>query len=143
MISNKDLDAALERLSKLTSVEGEIGYRASWLVGLIYIDKGQFEQARATIEANPTLSKDVLGKEMTARIALLEGNNALADTIYNSIESTSSEAKSYLARKAFEQKDWKKARELTEQLLRDYPTNGLLQQNLTKIIEEQSKAEAK
>ncbi len=143
LIANKDLDAALERLTKLTKVEGEVGYRASWLVGLIYIDKGQYEQARTTIDAQPTLSKDMLGKEMMARIALLEGNTALADTIYNSIESTSSEAKSYLARKAFEQKDWKKARELTEQLLRDYPTNPLLQQNLTKIIEEQSKTETK
>lgn len=143
MIANKDLDAALDRLSKLTKPENEIGYRASWLVALIYIDKGQYEQARATIEAQPALSKDVLGKELMARVALLEGNNALADTIYSSIESTSSEAKSYLARKAFEQKDWKKARELTEQLLRDYPTNTLLQQNLTKIIEEQSKTETK
>lgn len=143
MIANKDLDAALDRLSKLTKIEGEIGYRASWLVSLIYIDKGQYEQARAAIEGQPTLSKDVLGKEIMARIALLEGNIALADTIYNSIESTSSEAKSYLARKAFEQKDWKKARDLTEQLLRDYPTNALLQQNLTKIIEEQSKTETK
>ena len=141
MISNKDLDAALEKLTPLTKVEGEVGYTASWLVGLIYIDKGQYDQAKSTINAQTTLSKDVLGKEMLARISLLEGNTAAAEGIYNSISTTSSEAKSYLAKKAFEQKDWKKARELTEELLRDYPTNPLLQQNLTKIIEEQGKTE--
>lgn len=141
MVSNKDFDAALDKLTPLTKLEGEIGYTASWLVSLIYIDKGQYDQAKAAIEAQPTLNKDVLGKEIMARIALLQGNTAAAEGIYNSIATTSSEAKSYLAKKAFEQKDWKKAREITEELLRDYPTNPMLQQNLTKIIEEQNKTE--
>jgi hypothetical protein len=98
--------------------------RAAWLISLIHIDRGQYTEAKAIIEGQPKLADNVTGKETLARIALLEGNNELANKLYLAIEKVSPEAKSYLARKAFIEKDWKTARELTEDLLRQYPTNS-------------------
>ena len=121
-MANSNPDAALDHLSKLAKEDNDVGMRAAWLISLILIDKGQFAEAKAIIESQPRLAENVLGKETLARIALLEGNNDLANKLYQSLEKVSAEAKSYLARKAFMDKDWKKAHELTEDLLREYPT---------------------
>ena len=142
LAANGKPDQALDRLTKLTQDHNDIGYKASWLVSLIYIERGQYNEAKEAIEAQPALAKDLVGQETLARIALLQGNTVLAEQLYSAIESKSAEAKSYLARKAYAEKNWKKARELTEQLLLEYPTNALLQENLKKIIDEQNKAKS-
>ena len=139
LAANGKADKALEYLTKLTKEQDEIGSRATWLVSLIYIERGQYKDAKDTIELQSLFAKELLGQETLARIALLQGNAVLADQLYTSLEGKSSEAKSYLARKAFNEKNWKKARELTEQLLIEYPSNVLLRDNLKKIIEEQNK----
>ncbi len=136
LIASGNPDAALEQLLKLTKEQSDVGYRASWLVSLIYIERGQYAEAKTILNGQPKLAAAVVGKETFARIALLEGNTDLATTVYESIEKDSPEAQSFLARKAFLDKDYKKARELTENLLRQYPTNQLLQENLKKIVEE-------
>lgn len=139
LIASGNNDAALEHLKKLYQENSDIGKRSAWLMSLIYIDRGDYKEAKEIVHSQPLLEKDVLGQETLARIALLEGNTALADKIYSSLETVSPEAKSYLARKAFTEKDWKKAKELTEELLKEYPTNLLLQENYKKILEEQNK----
>lgn len=74
-------------------------------------------------------------QEMTARIALKEGNREVAEKIYDTIADKSYEAKSYLARKAFQENNFQKAQVLTEELLKKYPNNALLLDNLKKIQE--------
>jgi len=133
MIAEKSPEAGIEILEKLQSVKGDIGLRAVWLISLVYMDQGEAEKAKEAIENNPDLANSVLGKETLARIALLEGNTATAVTLYESIAGQSSEAKSFLARKAFNEKNWKRARELTISLLKEYPNNPLLRQNLERI----------
>lgn len=140
LIANHNYDAALERLNKLYKDNSEIGRRSAWLMSLIYLDRGEYSESEAVIRAQPLLEKDIIGQETLARIALLEGKPEQAEKIYLALEKQSPEAKSYLARKAFAEKDWKKARELTEDLLREYPTNALLQENYKKILDEQSQA---
>lgn len=140
LLANGNAEAALDHLTSLAKDDNDIGIRAAWLVSLIDIDRGQYNEAKEAIQAHPKLVESVLGKETLARIALLEGNNDKAYKLYREIEKVSAEAKSYLARKAFLEKDWKTAHELTEELLREYPTNTLLQENLKKIIEEENKA---
>lgn len=137
LATTKQTDAAIEKLQKMAVEPSEIGMRAAWLVGLIYIERGDYALAEKTIDAQPLLAKDNLGKEMKARIALLKGDEPLAAQIYTSIEGSSSEAKSYLASKAYAAKDWAKAKQLTEELLKLYPDNALLYENLKKINEEQ------
>lgn len=136
-IASNSPDAALAQLKQIVNDSSNIGYRASWLVSLLYIEKGDYKAAEEAIKNNARLAQDVLGKETLARIALLEGNTEQADKMYSSIEKQSAEAKSYLARKAFNDQDWAKARELTEELLKDNPNNPVLQDNLKKIIEEE------
>ncbi len=142
MISGGDSAAALEKLNKLAKQDSDIGYRAAWLASLIYIDKKDWKNARNTILSQPRLVNDILGKETLARIAYLEGDTSLANKLYTQIEKISPEARSYLARKAYAEKDWKRAKELTEQLIKDYPDNPMLQENLKQIAEEQTKAES-
>jgi predicted Zn-dependent protease len=72
-------------------------------------------------------------QEMNARVALQEGNQKLAEKIYETIADNSFEAKSYLARKAFRERDFSKAQLLTEEMLKKYPDNQLLLENLKKI----------
>lgn len=101
--------------------------------------KKQFSQAQEIIEDNPKLAQDLLGRETLARIAMLQGDLDLADSLYASLERESSEAKSYLARRAFAEKNWKRARVLTQELLKQHPSNKLLIDNLKKIHEEEKK----
>lgn len=145
LIAENSPQAALDILSKLAALNNNIGYRASWLESLIYIDQKNYAKARQTITNQPKLKNDVLGQETLARIALLEGHDDLADKIYTSLEGKSIEARSYLARKAFQAKNWKKSRELTEQLLKEFPNNITLRENLKQIItaEEKEKDTAK
>jgi len=71
--------------------------------------------------------------EQRARQAHYAGDIKLAQTLYNTIIDQSTEAKSYLARQAFVDKQWIIARELTIQLLKEHPGNKQLWDNLSKI----------
>lgn len=137
LVASGSHDSGMEQLKKLYKEQNDIGYRAAWLLSLLYIEKGEFKNAKETVEAQPKLAQDILGKETLARIAMLEGNSQLADQLYTEIEPKSSEAKSYLARKAFAEKNWKRAKELTQQLLIEFPNNPLLVENMKKILEEE------
>lgn len=137
MIAGGDGEGALTKLQKIAKQDNDMGYRAAWLASLLYIDKKDWGNARSVIYAQPRLVNDISGQETLARIALLEGNATLADKLYAAIEKKSPEARSYLAKKAFEEKNWQKARELTEQLIKDYPDNATLKENLNIIIREQ------
>lgn len=50
-----------------------------------------------------------------------------------------SEAKALQARKAFEDKDWKRAKEITEALIKQFPDNLILKENLHNILLEEKK----
>lgn len=141
LIAEGNSEEALSKLIKLSKTETEIGYRSAWLSSLLLMEKGNYEQARIMIYSHPQLVHDLLGQETLARIAHLEGDSDLANRLYAALEQDSPEARSYLARKAFNDKDWKRARELTEQLIKDYPDNPLLKENLQKIIEEEKKVQ--
>lgn len=136
LIANGSPDAGMEKLTPLVDDTTDVGFRAAWLVSLLQLERGQYDQAKAMITSHPRLAQDLLGKEALARIALMQGDTALADKLYGAIESQSWEAKSYLARKAYEDKNYPKAKELTELLLQEFPNNVLLRQNYQKIIEE-------
>ncbi len=143
LVSTGSPDAALEQLKKLSSLDSDIGFRSAWLVSLLYIEKQDYAKAREVVTAQPRLSKEIIGKETLARVALLEGKNEEADQMYSAIEKDSWEAKSYLARKAFQNKDWQRAKKLTEEILAEFPNNDLLQQNMAQILKELKKTDDK
>lgn len=131
----KNSNSFVFTLKKMASQQSEKGMKAAWLLSLIHLERGNFDAAKQSIYAQPLLSEILLGKETLARIALTEGDVELAHQIYLEIESQSVEAKSYLARNAFIEKNWGRAKALTQQLLEVYPDNPLLEENLRKIAQ--------
>lgn len=138
LIAGGSPDAGLEKLLTLSQQTDDIGFRSAWLTALLYIERQQYDQAVEMINTHPRLAQDIVGKEALARIALLRGNTDEADKLYSELENESWEAKSYLARKAYENKNYKRAKELTEALLLEFPNNALIQKNYQKILEEQA-----
>lgn len=132
-------DAIISALMAVYKQQDEYGRKAALLLEPMMTDQGNYRMARSVIEAHPELVNSLMGKEILARIALRDSEPLKAAAIYREIEEESPEAKSYLAGKAFSEKDWGKARKLTEQLLVLYPGDEMLQQNLKKIEEEESK----
>ncbi len=139
LIANGSPDAGLEKLLPLVDMKDDVGFRASWLVALLYAEQQKYDKAIAMITSHPQLANNILGRESLARIALLQGKTEEADKLYSALESDSWEAKSYLARKAYNEQNWKRAKELTEALLREFPNNMLLRENYEKILEQESK----
>lgn len=136
LIAKGQTDEGVEKLRQLSGLDSEIGFRSAWLLSLVYIEKKQYDQADAVINSQPRLLNDTLGQETLARIALLQGKPEEAEKKYLALQDKSWEAKSFLARKAFQDKDYQKAKELTEELLRQFPSNALLRQNYKLILEE-------
>lgn len=128
-------DAGLEVLQGLvTSSDSDVAFHASLQVVNLHIAAGQYDKAQGMLDNYKPLYDSVLGKEIMARIAYLKGNIDLADRLYGALEKQSTEALSYLARRAFEQGEWKRAQELTEELLMTYPSNPVLHENLKRIL---------
>lgn len=138
LISSKRNIEALKQLESLRTIDSEVGYRAAWLASLLYIEQKEWQKARMAIAKQQKLANDTLGKETLARIAYLEGNEALAHKLYLSIEKESAEARSFLAKIAFRDRQWTRARELTEALIQDFPNNMTLRKNLLQLIEEEA-----
>lgn len=136
LILKKASNDAIDILSGLRGQPGDVGSRATWLLSLVYIDQKKFDLARETILSNPKLLSEVTGQEGLARIALLEGHADVAERIYESLQEHSAEARSFLARKAFMDKDWARARALTIALIQEFPNNQVLRENLSKINSE-------
>jgi tetratricopeptide (TPR) repeat protein len=131
--TNKGRDIFL----KLSKEETAVGDQAAWMSSLIFLDQGDYDKARQVLMTHPRLISEVRGQELLAKIVLKEGHLEEAEKIYSSILDKSAEAKSYFAKKAFEEKDLNTAKSLTEELLKDYPSHPLLQENYQKLIEKE------
>lgn len=136
MIQNKSVKEAMTLLNVLKGYPGDIGSRASWMLSLIYIDQKNYPLAKEAITDNSKLFAETQGMEGLARIALLEGDSQGAERIYEAIQNFSAEARSFLARKAYADKNWNKARQLTISLIQEFPNNQVLRDNLNKINNE-------
>lgn len=123
----------IELLKTIAKTQSDFGAKAAWLVVLDQMESKDYANAATTILSQPYLANSLKGQELLARIALYSGDENQAAHIYEQIASDSKEAQSYLAKKAFNDKDWPKAKALTEKLLIAYPSNQLLQENLRKI----------
>jgi hypothetical protein len=135
--ATKDNNSALYALKKLAMRTTEEGARAAWMVSQIYLEREDHAAAKEAILAHGRLAKEPLGMETLARIALMEGDLSAADHLYQQIEDNSAEAKSFLARKAYNEGDWQRARILTEELLQLHPENEMLMENWHKIVREE------
>ena len=137
LLAENHFDEAVSCLTQLTGHGSDIGFRASWLLSLAYLSSGDLVKAGKVIDTHPALAKSVTGKELLGRIAINRGNMAEADRIYASLLNDSLEAKAYLARRAFQEKDWETARSLTEELLTYFPDRLQLRANLEIIAQQE------
>lgn len=139
----KQPDAAIEKLKTVYKNDSLIGQKAAALLSKIYLDQGDANAAKETILSQPGLVNDIPSKEILARIALQNGELNTANALYLSLENQSSEAKSFLARKAFADREWQRAKKLTEELAKEFPDNTVLKDNLLKIALEEQKESSK
>lgn len=135
MLAQNNRDTAIIHLEKLVDEDDKVGVRAAWLLSLLYLNEGDYKRAKEIVNQNEEFSNSDLGTEASARIALMEGDLVTADRLYKSIEDQSSEAKSYLARQAFQEKNWERAKLLTIELLKEFPNSLILRDNLLRIME--------
>ncbi len=135
LLEQDEPESALAIVESLTADQSEIGMKAGRLLSLLYLSEEKFSEAKKIIADHPLLRSGLLGSELMARIALAEGELVKANLLYTSIEENSSEAKSFLARRAYADKKWDRARDLTIELLKSHPGSEILRQNLQKIIE--------
>ena len=133
LISEGQAQAGLARLAPLAAQPSDVGYRASYELALANLDLRKFADARRWVVAQPRLAQDLTGRELLARIAFVEGNAAEADRLYRALAGESVEARTYLARQAFAQKQWAEARRYTMELIKLLPDELTLRENLLAI----------
>ncbi len=124
---------ALEEFKQLAHENSDTGYRAAWLWATIALENSRPSEAQKALQAQPRLASAETGRELAARIALAQGKTADATRIYQQIASTSMEGKAYLAKTAFANHDWKRAENLTLELLQRYPDEMQIRANLEAI----------
>lgn len=130
--------AAIEILSKLSQYPSGLGLKAVKLLTASYIEEGSYKEAKKALLGHANYLNEVPGQEQLAEIALKEGNLEEAERIYKGIIRQSSIAKSFLAAKAYERKQYRLAHELTKELLKEFPHRADLKEQLALISRENS-----
>lgn len=138
-----DKQTAFKALKEVYTTNSEQGQKAALMLGEFLMEHHNLKDAKRALEAQPTLLDNPAAKEILARIAVQENDIGKATKLYSELQTHSSEAKSFLACQAYAEKNWKRARELTEALLEEYPENQVLIDNLKKIIAEESRSQRK
>lgn len=135
LVADGQSDEGMAALVALVTDDSSVGFRAAWLLSLANVERGRLDRARQVVGSQPRLGNSVAGKEVLARIAVIEGKTSEAERQYRAIQKDSIEARAYLARRAFANKDWAQARQLTQELMRLMPDQLQLRENLRAIDE--------
>lgn len=138
-LTTKQPTLAIDKLKEVYKNKNDIGHAAAKLLSSIYLEQGDNNAAKEAILAQPSLVAELASRETLAKIALQSGDTITANSLYLSLEKESIEAKAFLARKAYADKDWKRAKSLTETLIKQYPDNTTLKDNLHNILLEEQK----
>lgn len=132
-----DLDYLIGELYSSVGKEGEAekyfdplikkttpaGIKAAWSLVLIKINEKDYEGAELIIRSNAALKDSVLGKELNARIAVLNDKPDVAFERYSEIRDRSYEAKAYIAEYYINHNQWNDARKIVTDLKVQFPEN--------------------
>ena len=132
-IQTGDSPAGLADLALLAPQNSAVGFRASYILALANVDAKKFAEAKKWVLQNPQLAADLLGRELLANLAVRTGQLAEATAIYQSIVQTSLPAKAFLAKQAFDRRDWAEACRLTSDLVQLAPEDLQFRANLAVI----------
>ncbi len=134
-LAEGQLAKAESSLVALAGEEGAVAERAAWLLAQLLYESNRLDELRVLLSENAALASSLAGQQLQARLALLDGRFQEAVGIYETIADESFEAKVFLSRLAFQQKQWERARELTEQLIALQPDEPIFYRNLRAINE--------
>jgi len=129
-------EQAISLLKRLNGSQTLISQKAGALLAAEHLRQGHFALARETIASNQRLVSSLEGLKMLASINGTVGDRVGMEAIFALIQDHSAEAKSYLASKAYQEKNYKLAYHLTAELYRQNPQNAELKENLKKIARE-------
>lgn len=132
-ISGGKTKEGIGRLPALAVQPTQVGYRASYLLALAALDEKEYDIAKRWVLQNHQLAGDVTGQDLLADIALQAGLTNAAERIYQTNLERSLAAREYFAKKAFQNKNWAQARELTTELIRLAPEQLQFRANLQAI----------
>ena len=132
-ITTGNASAGLAELALLAPQNSPVGFRASYMLALANVDANRLAEARKWVWQSAPLAADLLGQELLGDIAVRSGQMAEADRIYTAIAEKSLQAKAYLAKKAFDQKNWAVARRFTSELVQLAPEDLHFRANLAEI----------
>ena len=136
LIEKGEVKEAEEELHTLAKLNSTVGRKSTRILAYLLFQKGDYSGAKEILGFQPNVQTSHKGQELLAKIALAEGHDDEAARYYAGIESTSLEAKSFLAKKAFDEKDYRKAYRLTEELLKSNPDSPVLKDNLNLLLKE-------
>jgi predicted Zn-dependent protease len=132
-IETGDQAAGLADLTALAPQNSAVGFRASYILALANVDAKKFDEAKKWVLQNAPLASDLLGRELLANIAVQTGQMAEAGKIYSAIAGESIPARAFLAKQAFDRRDWPEARRLTSELVQVAPEDLRFRANLAMI----------
>lgn len=138
-LATGNVPAGIKILATNATKSDAIGYRAAWLLSLAQLEANQIASAEQTVLRNKQLLQSVAGKEIMAKTALAVKNVAQAEKIYSSIASDSIEAKVFLAKRAYDNKQYDRAEQITNQLIMAAPDEMQFRKNLEAIQKARSK----
>ena len=124
-----------DAFSKLLFDDSDEKFLMTWVVVNQAIAQGDCETAHELLKRQPRFASNIFGQEAIARMAIVSGDDARAAEIYASIEAESTEARMFLARRAFNAGQWGEARRLTDSLLQQHPDSNVLR-DFSRAIEE-------
>lgn len=124
---------------QLATFNNILGRKAAEKLAKLYFNEGLFETAKDIIEDHPRLRRALKAQELLARIYMNMGDYASVEDIYEHILDASKEAKSYMAQKAFQEKNYPLAYNLTLELLKLEENNTEIKENLRKIAQAANK----
>ncbi|MFN4174389.1 MAG: tetratricopeptide repeat protein, partial [Parachlamydiaceae bacterium] len=119
-LENNESSKAIPILQTLSLQDSLTGYKSAKKLAEIYLKEAKFQEAELALNRNIKLKNSISGQEILARLYLETSKKEDASKIYSAIEKESDEAKSFLAKEAFNKKDYQKALELTDALLDKY-----------------------
>lgn len=138
-LATGDVPAGIKILATNATKSDAIGYRAAWLLSLAQLEARQITAAEQTVLRNQQLLQSVAGKEILAKTALARNQIAQAEKIYTSIASDSIEAKVFLAKLAYDNKQYDRAEQITNQLILTLPDELQFRKNMQAIQEARRK----
>jgi hypothetical protein len=123
----------LDRVRTIRRDLSAAGERASFLLILDHLERGELDAAEQLRREQPGFATSQTGAELGGRIALLRGDQGEAEKFFTPWKEVSAEAKLFFAKRAFDAGDFTTARTITEDLVKEMPLNEQWKRNLQAI----------